>query len=49
MENIETLLAAVAQTQGFDDDEPVASTAAEVGLEGSESSPVVREKSVGYS
>ncbi|KAL0344312.1 UNVERIFIED_CONTAM: Zinc finger CCCH domain-containing protein 44 [Sesamum angustifolium] len=42
MENIETLLAAVAQTQGFDDDEPVASTAAEVGLEGSESSPVVR-------
>ncbi|KAL0448450.1 UNVERIFIED_CONTAM: Zinc finger CCCH domain-containing protein 44 [Sesamum latifolium] len=42
MENIETLLAAVAQTQGFDDDEPVASTAAEVGLEDSESSPVVR-------
>ncbi|KAL0344310.1 UNVERIFIED_CONTAM: hypothetical protein Sangu_1318400, partial [Sesamum angustifolium] len=39
MENIETLLAAVAQTQGFDDDEPVASTAAEVGLE---DSPVVR-------
>ncbi|KAL0448445.1 UNVERIFIED_CONTAM: hypothetical protein Slati_1400900 [Sesamum latifolium] len=42
MENIETLLAAVAQTQGFDDDEPVASTAAEAGLEDSESSPVIR-------
>ncbi|XP_011090432.1 zinc finger CCCH domain-containing protein 44-like isoform X2 [Sesamum indicum] len=47
MENIETLLAAVAQTQGFDDDEPVASTAAEVGLEDSESSPVVRGETSG--
>lgn len=42
MENIETLLAAVAQTQGFDDDEPVVSTPSELGLENSESSPVIR-------
>ncbi|KAL6583233.1 hypothetical protein OROMI_005311 [Orobanche minor] len=42
MENIETLLAAVAQTQGFDDDdEPAVSAAPERGLENSESSPVV--------
>lgn len=39
MENIETLLAAVAQTQGFDDDEPVASVP-KVG--NSEPSPEIR-------
>ncbi|KAL9161006.1 hypothetical protein ABFS82_08G237600 [Erythranthe guttata] len=42
MENIETLLAAVAQTQGFDDDEPVASTAPELGLPNSDCSPETR-------
>ncbi|KAL6518481.1 hypothetical protein OROGR_018983 [Orobanche gracilis] len=36
MENIETLLAAVAQTQGFDDDGPVVCTATGLGLENSE-------------
>lgn len=43
MENIETLLAAVAQTQGFDDDERVASTASKLGSEnsGSADAPAV--------
>lgn len=42
MENIETLLAAVAQTQGFDDDEPAFSASPELGLQNSKSSPVIR-------
>ncbi|KAK6150577.1 hypothetical protein DH2020_015509 [Rehmannia glutinosa] len=42
MENIETLLAAVAQTAGFDDDEPVVSTAPKLGFENSESSSMIR-------
>ncbi|KAK6150561.1 hypothetical protein DH2020_015493 [Rehmannia glutinosa] len=42
MENIETLLAAVAQTAGFDDDEPVVSTSPKLGFENSESSSVIR-------
>lgn len=42
MENIETLLAAVAQTQGFDDDEPVVSTGPAPSLENSVSSPEIR-------
>lgn len=41
MENIETLLAAVAQTQGFDDDEPVASPSVPK-LGNSEPSPEIR-------
>ncbi|KAL6583235.1 hypothetical protein OROMI_005313 [Orobanche minor] len=45
MENIETLLAAVAQTQGFDDDGPVVCTATGLGLENSEASEVVRNGS----
>ncbi|XP_057766129.1 zinc finger CCCH domain-containing protein 44-like [Salvia miltiorrhiza] len=35
MENIETLLAAVAQTTGFGDEEPVVATPSELGLESS--------------
>ncbi|KAI3461960.1 hypothetical protein Pfo_018623 [Paulownia fortunei] len=42
MENIETLLAAVAQTQGFEDDEPVVSTGPALRLEKSVSSPEIR-------
>ncbi|GFP83261.1 zinc finger CCCH domain-containing protein 44 [Phtheirospermum japonicum] len=48
MENIETLLAAaaVAQTQGFGDDDPIVDyTLPERGLEGSESSPAIRDGS----
>ncbi|KAH6810220.1 zinc finger CCCH domain-containing protein 44 [Perilla frutescens var. frutescens] len=42
MENIETLLAAVAQTAGFDDDDAFASTPSEVGLESCGSPAVTR-------
>ncbi|PIN16616.1 hypothetical protein CDL12_10734 [Handroanthus impetiginosus] len=42
MENIETLLAAVAQTQGFDDDEPVVSTESTRRLENSVSSQKIQ-------
>ncbi|KAL3844696.1 hypothetical protein ACJIZ3_002099 [Penstemon smallii] len=42
MENIQTLLAAVAQTQGFDDDEPCESTPPPLGLQNSASSPEIR-------
>ncbi|KAK4490689.1 hypothetical protein RD792_001384 [Penstemon davidsonii] len=42
MENIQTLLAAVAQTQGFDDDEPCESTSPPLGLQNSASSPEIR-------
>lgn len=41
MENIETLLAAVAQTQGFEDDEPVVSTKSAPRLESPISSPAI--------
>lgn len=39
---MEKLLAAVAQTHGFDDDEPFVSTSPEERLENSVSSPVIR-------
>lgn len=42
MENIETLLAAVAQTTGFGDEESVVATPSELGLESS-GSPAVDE------
>ncbi|CAA0839216.1 Zinc finger CCCH domain-containing protein 19 [Striga hermonthica] len=45
MENIETLLAAVAQTQGFDDDEPAVKAGAGGGLEKSEAPAVGRDGS----
>ncbi|KAK4430663.1 Zinc finger CCCH domain-containing protein 44 [Sesamum alatum] len=44
MENIETLLAAVAQTQGFDDDDPDVSTGPTPRLENSVSSPEIPGK-----
>ncbi|XP_073129198.1 zinc finger CCCH domain-containing protein 44-like isoform X2 [Henckelia pumila] len=45
MENIETLLAAVAQTQGFSDDEDDASVGRKVEVEGSVSLPEIRRDS----
>ncbi|XP_073293450.1 zinc finger CCCH domain-containing protein 44-like isoform X1 [Primulina huaijiensis] len=45
MENIETLLAAVAQTQGFSDDEDDVSLGRKVGVEGSVSLPEIRRDS----
>lgn len=49
MENIETLLAAVAQTQGFEDDERVASAASELGSENSGSAAAATRVAAGVS